>query len=497
MKQKLKIIVYLALAAIVFSCAEEKDFVKEQNHSKIKMEEKSFKELLQFPAFNEAYRKVVKSENVMSNEFMARTALEEQYGFDIVATSPVKVITDAENGVFYIMLIERPIIENLKFENLIINIKDFEIGAVIMKYEMANLPENIEEHNSYKLTILSTEMTALEVESRTLFGGCVTTATLKCNDTRGNYPPNHDASTFCIENSNNLYYTWNTVCEGMDDSAGGNGPSSSSGSSTSSGTHTTGGTTGNGTTGDVNSDVLTILNSPIPPVCTDCPAVDAVEDPCEELKKLANNNSIQQTLRILKGQSTGTQEYGNYVSEEINSLGANYLGFPVIPNNPNNPSELNIDAGIAAGNVLGVLHCHTVNGIPMFSPADLRSLRRIARYHNNNGLPKNYAEYTVMLSVGSGHYALKFKDFIGFHSNFGANFDNFNSYILELYEKSGENCTSDTLIKIFLSALKKYSLNGVGLFKADVTTILNQEKITSWKEQTLDTDGNIFKIPCN
>ena len=31
----------------------------------------------------------------------------------------------------------------------------------------------------------------------------------------------------------------------------------------------------------------------------------------------------------------------------------------------------------------------------------------------------------------------------------------------------------------------------------DVTTILNQEKITSWKEQILDTAGNIIKIPCN
>ena len=62
---------------------------------------------------------------------------------------------------------------------------------------------------------------------------------------------------------------------------------------------------------------------------------------------------------------------------------------------------------------------------------------------------------------------------------------------------SGENCTSETLIKNLLSALKKYSLNGVGLFKAEVVTVLNQEKITSWKEQILDIAGNIIKIPCN
>ena len=92
--KKSPIFLYIYLAFFAYSCTYEKEFVNEENHLKIKMEQKSFDELLQLPAFNEAYRKVIKSKTVLSNEIMARTALEEQYGFTIVAESPVRIVTD-------------------------------------------------------------------------------------------------------------------------------------------------------------------------------------------------------------------------------------------------------------------------------------------------------------------------------------------------------------------------------------------------------------------
>jgi hypothetical protein len=230
--------------------------------------------------------------------------------------------------------------------------------------------------------------------------------------------------------------------------------------------------------------------------------IQVQKTPCSELKTFYTNNAIQQTLRILKAQSSGQSEHGNYISETTNSAGASYLSFPVIPADPNNPTSLNLSAGVANGNVKGAMHCHTdpvsTNAVPMFSPADLKCLLDIARYHspiNNN--PKDYSEYTVMLSVGSGHYALKFKNYNSFLQNFNANFANFDIDLNLLYNNSLPTANSTILIKDFLKALNKNNLSDVGLYKATETTNSNGvSNITGWKEQTLDASGNIIEIPC-
>jgi hypothetical protein len=225
------------------------------------------------------------------------------------------------------------------------------------------------------------------------------------------------------------------------------------------------------------------------------------ETPCQKLNKFITNNTIQQTLRILKEQSSGSEEHGNYITQETNPAGASYSSFPLIPPNPDKPNILDISAGIANGNVKGALHCHTdpvsTGGVPMFSPADLRSLYKIAINYNNNGVQKNYAEYTVMLSVGSGHYAIKFKDFNDFYINYRANFDKFDKSLNQKYKVSTATATSDTLIKNFLNALKDNNFGSIGLYKATETTTDGVSSITGWKEQTLDNNGDISETPCN
>jgi hypothetical protein len=134
------------------------------------------------------------------------------------------------------------------------------------------------------------------------------------------------------------------------------------------------------------------------------------KNPCGELIKFKNNNSIQQTLRILKGQSSGSAERGNYISETTNTVGATYLSFPVIPQNPNNPNELDISAGYPTGRVKGVMHCHinpTLGMIPMFSAADFAALYGIAYSH----VPINNAEkekLAVRALVGRIHDCVVF-----------------------------------------------------------------------------------------
>ncbi|RBA28610.1 hypothetical protein [Flavobacterium tibetense] len=228
-----------------------------------------------------------------------------------------------------------------------------------------------------------------------------------------------------------------------------------------------------------------------------------ISAPCNELSKLVTNNSIQQTLRILKGQSSGTSERGNYISETTNSLGATYLTFPVIPQNQNKPYEIDISAGLATGNVKGAMHCHTnpatTSMFPMFSAGDLMALYNIAYEHvpANNSV-KDYAEYTVMLSVGSGHYALKFKNFSGdYISKLNTNFSNFQKDLETENINIGHLANSNLLIKTFLKNMNKYFGDEIGLYKATESIDSNGLPIiTGWKEQTINSNGNVDEINC-
>lgn len=227
-----------------------------------------------------------------------------------------------------------------------------------------------------------------------------------------------------------------------------------------------------------------------------------VKTPCSELNKTIKNQSIQLTLRILKGQSTGTAEHGNYISQTTNNVGVSYLSFPVIPQNLNKPNEVDIAAGLSSGNIKGAMHCHnnpaTTNMIPMFSAADFAALHYIASKHipPNNGI-KDYSEYTVMLSVGSGHYAIKLKNFNGSYLNFNENFSKFEKNLVKDYDKLGAMVSSTSLTTAFLKNMNKYFGNAVGLYKANESTGTNGlSNITGWNEQTLNINGDIVEINC-
>lgn len=225
--------------------------------------------------------------------------------------------------------------------------------------------------------------------------------------------------------------------------------------------------------------------------------------PCSELYKYITNNSIQQSLRILKQQSSGNAEYGNFICETTNTAGATYLSFPIIPQDPKNPSQIDIKAGLANGNVKGAMHCHTdpasTTMFPMFSTADLGCLYQIA-FQNIpvNNAPKEYAEYTVMLSVGSGHYSLKFKNFNGdYEAKLNANLADFKKYLESENLELTPMADSTLLIKAFLKNLNKYFGNEIGMYKATEGTDANGlPNITGWKEQVLNEVGDVIEIDC-
>ena len=109
----------------------------------------------------------------LSNDFATRTALEDQYGFTIVEDKDAKVITDIDGSISYSMLIERAEKENLKFENLIINVKDTIIKAMTFKYTLSEKAVYNQESGVYSMNIIESEMTPLTIDGRETIGGVI------------------------------------------------------------------------------------------------------------------------------------------------------------------------------------------------------------------------------------------------------------------------------------------------------------------------------------
>ena len=147
--KKLKLVLHICLAMFLLnSCTQEKDFVNEHNHRDIDFKEKSFKETLSLPLFNDALKKVAKQKEALRSEDAARTALEDQYGFTIVTDAPIRIITDENGTVSYTILIEREVKEELVFENLMIKVENEETTAAIFKYNMTE-KGTITDDNNY------------------------------------------------------------------------------------------------------------------------------------------------------------------------------------------------------------------------------------------------------------------------------------------------------------------------------------------------------------
>ena len=283
--KKLTVFLYICIALIAYSCSEENDFVKGQNHGKIKIEEQSFEKLLQLTVFNDAYQRVVKTKVKIANSTMARTALEEQYGFDIVADAPIKVITD-ENKTSYIMLIERAIQENLKFENLLITIKGSEIGAYILKYGLTSEALKLAGINSYKMEITESSMIPLEVDGKTTtMDPCITTSVLMCTDTGGGQWSNdHPAEEACLHNGTNyLYVAVTTVCT---EDGGGSGGWSSDGNNNGPPNNNPGHNNGIGSSGSGGNGFNEENYTPIPCFpCTEYHDEESDDDDCNTSKE--------------------------------------------------------------------------------------------------------------------------------------------------------------------------------------------------------------------
>ncbi len=255
------------------SCSVEENILKKVNHKKIDFKEKSFKEALSIPIFNNAYQKVAKNKGEFKSEDAARTALEDQYGFTIVTDSPVRIITDENGTIFYTILIEREVKEELVFENLVIKVEGEETSAAVFKYLMDEKGTVSESGEYFSPNVETSEFTDLNVAGKVFYNSdsgetCITTTQVMCNATWSGEPYNHIANLGCYQYAanhglSNLYESSSTVCFGFVGSGGGGTPDGSS--------NNTGGLGGSG--GGTDSIDVT----PIPCRTANCIELDEID----------------------------------------------------------------------------------------------------------------------------------------------------------------------------------------------------------------------------
>ena len=390
--KKLKLVSYICLAMFLLnSCTQEKEFINEHNHPKIDFKEKSFKEALSLPLFNDALQKVAKQKGALRSEDAARTALEDQYGFTIVTDAPIRIITDENGTVFYTILIEREVKEELKFENLMIKVEDEETTAAIFKYNMTGKGTISEAGEYFFPNVESSTFTDLNVEGKVFYNSdtgeaCVTTTQVMCNATWAGEPYNHIANLGCYQYAaghgfSNLYESSSTVCFG---SGGGGGVGTPDGSS-----NNTGGLGGSGGSNDP------IDVTPIP--CRTGNCIEDTLDPCDKISSLFTNHpAMQAEIVSLATKTSETQEHGRYKLSTMS----------VIQTPPTSLSgEVSFPAPSATAKYIMMAHTHNSPASSTYSIFSWHDLEAIANLVKTNNVDTN--QFVAFLATADGtFYAL-------------------------------------------------------------------------------------------
>ena len=407
----------MALCSLIIlsGCTQEKEFINEHNHPKIDFKEKSFKEALSLPLFNDALKKVAKQKGALRSEDAARTALEDQYGFTIVTDAPIRIITDENGTVSYTILIEREVKEELVFENLMIKVEDEETAAAIFKYAMTGKGTISEGGEYFFPNVESSTFTDLNVEGRVFYNSdtgeaCITTSQVMCNATWAGEPYNHIANLGCYQyaashSMSNLYESSSTVCFGSG-GGGGTGGGGTGGSS-----NNTGGLGGSGG----NNEPIDV--TPIPCRTGNC-IEELFDNNCDKLQNLLKPEkqvvaaiaSVRTNSVGFNGEKGARLSHSSTINPANNAVVHDYSVTSVSTTETvGNSHQLRININEFT---YGFIHSHPVEvgvpkAVPMFSLYDLNALIRIY----NTTLLENKQDVVFMLVIPGGDvYALKVDD---------------------------------------------------------------------------------------
>ncbi|WP_395043003.1 hypothetical protein [Flavobacterium sp.] len=501
--KKFVLLSYFCLATFLYySCTQEKEYINGQNRINFDLKEKSLKEALDMPIFNNAYSKLTKKKFSSSSSETARTALEDQFGFTIVPDVPVKIITKPDGTVFFTLLIEREVKEELKFENLMIQVKNTETSAAIFKYTMEEKAIKTMTNDYIIKEILNSQYTDLNVDGKMFFnsGGetCFDTYIWKCDYGLGY---THTAYSTCFSD-NTAYPVISVVC--MGDGGGPTSPDPTNGSVT-----VTGG--GGGSPND-------IIETPTP--CRSVNCIEADKTPCDELKKLLiippagtiplGSKNVKQAIEDNYAEVTSP---GDHDQEEGYSLLYN-CSTKQMQTAPAIHVDGNKVKYYRYPYTFGGTHFHQDDLIQMLSHDDIGTLLQLHRDFGT-GLSEdckndsNYPKPVHLMTSALGIYALTIENETLFSNTLTPIYSNnelkedFKDKIEGMYSfnlyNSSTNVWSDDVYeyeKILLRFITNignedcYNM-GVGLFKAETG---NDGKITGWEQLTIKKVNNSYIV---
>ncbi|MDY0090819.1 MAG: hypothetical protein RBR78_10710 [Flavobacteriaceae bacterium] len=510
---KRKLLMILGFMAVFLHSCQNDDF-KENNHNhqnklNVKIEDKTFENLMNDQKFSSAFGKITKQKYKLPNSIVAKTVMEEDYDFIISDDIPAKVIT-TESLTSYTFHISREndSLENSNsFENLIVLIDSLDTTtAYILKYNLLSEPIYYDEHDSYILNaeteLIPITFNASNAKAISFLAndGC-TVVTLMCPH---NHP--HPAGADCIAQDRGDLYWESDSSNCGDGGFSGSGNSGSTGTTPGNGNQNGGGGNNNEGTGSVSP----IVTTPVGMDGRNQNSTSNDENNCITLNELTQTDSLSANIKPIVGdlreKVTLDKEWSACFKRSVA-----YSGDYAIQMD---------DVGITEGPsrtrsrlmygwpYVGQIHTHPVGTYAMFSWLDLARLRDIYKDAPNiyTNTTDNQSHVFIMIVCHNGAvYSLKVDDYEKLNSKINNDLARAKSTSLNQEEKTREkeDYIEEGLEKYYRknknnlekSFLQKYGNYGISLYKA------TDENLTSWEKLELDNPNSdnpvVVPKPCN
>jgi len=317
--------------------------------------------------------------------------------------------------------------------------------------------------------------------------------------------PHEPGHPNCNAGGNYISYILITVDCGQSDSGGGNtggtGPPVGGGPDLGGGVGSGGGPDSNPINPEEGSD-----DTATEPIFDIWDGEDNPNNPCDQLKKLFQTDSIQPNkapnlkpdLEILRGYADSNINHEKAYEFYKNSL-ADYSTSSIISGVTTNSVNITIPNPI----LYGAAHTHSVNLYSMFSWSDVYTLYRLygnATMGNKNEcvfmLVSKYCVTCTEVNV----YAIKINDFNKFRARLNADINNPRTYGYTLQQKIDfadeqfkEKFTNEmSQQQMEAMFLQNFANSGIALFKAN-------ENLDNWNELSLSSNPSmpITETPCN
>jgi hypothetical protein len=478
--------IFLCLVSICFvNCESERDFL-EENQNKPSIMRIPFE---QFKANGRAYDKLATVKKDKSNEGIEhRYVYDEKYGA-FIDPDNILLITK-ENLKYYTIPMKKEEQDSL-IKNLVLSEKlDGTYNAKIFGYKL-NEQEVDYMRQGMQISNIENKTYVKEfIESQNRFTDLNTVMDFWICGVQFVYtyfPPTcfeHEPGGECGGNHQG-YYAWQAVYELC---ATEPTPIGDVGAESGFYPIQPGGNTNTGGSGNNENDSGEVITVPtLPGIYSE----QGVNRPCESLRDMLINPDLKAKLIELQGY-TGLYYEKGYAFKQNPTTNA--YGIPEVIPEGNVLNILNMYPFVG-GTYVGAMHTHPrwlndESPIQMFGDGDLNYLFKVANsYAPRPTTNAGYAKFFLTLTVASGTYCIKIKDYLKFSGvKNGGKWDELMKNLQENYRQNATD--SENLQLTLLRTLEKL---GVGLYKANST-------LSSWEELAIERrpqlDDRVQGYPC-